>query len=260
MQQMPPSIQPSSKRTPHWLRALGRHDLPDTVQICGVEYARIKVFKHDFFAATGLYAAAQQRIVLKIGRQAPLLIVPLRWIGRALKRREARLLQKTQHLEGVPAYIGDWSDTGLAHEFIEGEPLTKGTAIPDDFFPRLEALIQHMHALGIAYVDLEKRENILFGADGRPWLFDFQIGWDRSGWFLTRWALRILQRSDRYHLLKHWRRARPDQLDDDRRREAARLPFWISAHRMLFRPVTLLRRRILVLLGGRTTAKGRSPG
>ncbi|HPF39511.1 MAG TPA: hypothetical protein P5081_07975 [Phycisphaerae bacterium] len=136
----------------------------------------------------------------------------------------------------------------------------KNDALPDDFFPRLEKLIAEMHALNIAYVDLEKRENVLVGDDGGPWLFDFQIAWDRSGWFVSRWILRILQKSDRYHLLKHWRRLRPDQLDEARLRECESPPFWIAGHRLIFRPITRLRRHILVWLGARTTAKGRSPG
>lgn len=234
--------------------------MPERIDVGDKWFAMEKSFKHDFFAATGLYQGDSGRVVLKVGRQASLLGFPMRWTGRFLFRRESRLLKKTQHLDGIPALTGSWEDTGLIHEFIEGHPLTKGEAIADDFFPRLEALITAMHDLGIAYVDLEKRENVLVGDDGDPWLFDFQIAWDRSGWFLTRWILRILQRSDRYHLLKHWRRLRPDQLDASRLRESQSPPFWIAGHRLIFRPITRLRRYILVLLGARSTSKGRSPG
>jgi len=251
---------PDKKGPPPWLRALGHRDLPMRFEIDGAEYSLAKTFKHDFFAATGLYEGDAGRVVLKVGRQASAYGIPLRWVGRVLCRRETRLLRKTHHLDGVPRWVGAWEDTGLIHEFIAGQPLRKGDDPADDFFPRLESLLADMHALDIAYVDIEKRENVLVGDDGRPWLFDFQIGWDRSGWFATRWVLRILQRSDRYHLLKHWRRLRPDQLDDARRREASRPPFWVAGHRLLFRPITRLRRMILVRLGARSTTKGRSPG
>lgn len=254
------SVKKKDRASPAWLRALGRRDLPERIDVDGRSYAHVKTFKHDFFAATGLYESDSCRVVLKVGRQASLMGLPMRWTGRFLFRRESRLLKKTQHLNGVPRFSGAWEDTGLIHPFVEGRPLSKDDAIADDFFPRLEALIAEMHALGIAYVDLEKRENVLVGDDGGPWLFDFQIGWDRGGWFATRWILRILQRSDRYHLLKHWRRLRPDQLDESRLRESETPPFWIVGHRLVFRPITRLRRQILVWLGARTTSKGRSPG
>lgn len=248
------------RNAPAWLRALGRRDLPTQIEVDGRPYAHMKTFKHDFFAVTGLYEGGAGRVVLKVGRQAPLLGIPMRWVGRFLFRRESRLLKKTQHLNGVPLFSGSWEDTGLVHPFIEGRPLSKDDPIADDFFPRLETLIVEMHALDIAYVDLEKRENVLVGDDGGPWLFDFQIAWDRAGWFGTRWILRILQKSDRYHLLKHWRRLRPDQLDEARLRESQSPPFWIAGHRLLFRPFTHLRRRVLVWLGARSSARGRSPG
>ncbi|MCB9853288.1 MAG: hypothetical protein H6819_09355 [Phycisphaerales bacterium] len=248
------------KKSPNWLRALGRHELPETLSAAQENYRLVKTFKHDFFAATGLYESDSSRVVLKVGRQASLLGIPMRWTGRFLFRRESRLLKKTQHLDGVPRLTAVWQDTGLIHEYVEGRPLAKNDALPDGFFPRLEKLIADMHALGIAYVDLEKRENVLVGDDGGPWLFDFQIAWDRAGWFGSRWILRILQKSDRYHLLKHWRRLRPDQLDDARLRESESPPFWIAGHRLIFRPITRLRRHILVMLGARATAKGRSPG
>lgn len=248
------------KLTPAWLRALGHRELPPSIDVSGHTFLHVKTFKHDFFAATGLYEGDGGRVVLKVGRQASLLGFPMRWTGRFLFRRERRLLLKTQHLEGVPAFSGAWEDTGLVHPFVEGRPLRKDDEIADDFFPRLEALIAAMHAIDIAYVDLEKRENVLVGDDGGPWLFDFQIAWDAASWFGSRWILRVLQKSDRYHLLKHWRRLRPDQLDEARLRESKSPPFWIAWHRLIFRPITRLRRHVLVWLGARSTAKGRSPG
>ncbi len=244
-----------------WLLAMGKDDLPGTLQISDTTYRLIRTFKHDFFAATGLYAddSGTHKVVLKVGRVAPALI-PLSWIGRFLAKREARLLMATQHLDGVPDFLGMWQRTGIIHAFIEGHPLKKDAELPDDFFPRLEQLIADMHALGIAYVDLEKRENVLVGDDGKPWLFDFQIAWDRNRSPISRWLRRVLQKSDIYHLGKHWKRLRPDQLDDAKLAELTKPPFWIAWHRRLIRPLILIRRRVLVWLGARDTAKGRSPG
>ena len=250
---------------PDWLRALGSNDLPEVVRIEGVTYHRAKVFKHDFFAATGLYQSANVKAVLKIGRTAPICGIPLSWIGRFLAGHEARLYRLTQSIDGVPRFLGCWRDTGILHEYVEGRPLARNDRPDDAFFPRLSAMLDEIHKLGAAYVDLEKPENILVGEDGSPHLIDFQISYhlppSRLGdTELNRLAVRVLQQSDRYHLLKHWRKLRPDQLAERPELNANAMPIWIKLHRAIFRPLTQLRRRILVLLGARSSAKGRSPG
>ncbi len=277
MQASPDQPDPA-RRPPAWLRALGRDDLPTEIILDGRTYLHRRTFKHDFFAATGLYELPAPdepglqgmdrgagKVVLKIGRRAPFFGLPLRWIGRYLSSREARLYQRVQSVPGIPRYLGRVGPTGFAHAYVEGRPLAKGDRPGDDFFPRLAEMLDRIHALDVAYVDLEKRENILLGEDGRPYLIDFQISWHwpagRGG---RRWPLgailRKLQHSDRYHLLKHWRRIRPDQLSDDQLAASYKAPFWIGIHRFLFRPFTQLRRRILVRLGARSSAAGRSPG
>jgi hypothetical protein len=248
-----------------WLRALGRQDLPCSLEIAGQPYHLERTFKHDFFAATGLYAGAAGKVVLKMGRTAPLLGFPLDWIGGFLSRHEARMYRLAQRIEGVPRFMRVYRETGLIHEFVEGRPLAKEDVPDDAFFPSLHRMLNEIHSRGAAYVDLEKRENILVGADGRPYLIDFQISWhwpeNRGGkTWVARLILDVLQTSDHYHLLKHWRRSRPDQLEKDEYGLSYEAPIWIRWHRAIFRPLTLLRRQILVWLGARTSTRGRSPG
>lgn len=250
-----------------WLNALGRSSLPDQIQVGDRTYSIVREFKHDFFAATGLYEmtapptpagpvdSSRRKVVLKVGRTHHLLGLPLRPLGRWLARRESRCYQALRDVEGVPAFLGHWADTGLVHEYIDGHPLIRGERVNDEFFPRLRELLRNMHARGIAYVDLEKRANILVGDDGKPYLFDFQISfgpltpfWRRMP--VTGFLLRRLQRSDEYHLLKHHRRHRPDQLDAEQVAASYRRPFYIQLHRVLFRPWTYLRRAVLRLLLG----------
>ncbi len=246
------------RRPPAWLRALGNDNLPLDVCINGAGYHRAAEFKHDFFAATGLYDCDGERIVVKFGRRAPLFGLPMGWIGRLLTDHEARLYERLHDLPGIPAFLGRVGRNGFAHAFVEGRELRRGDRVNDDFFPRLAALLDTLHARGVAYVDLEKRENILVADDGRPGLIDFQISWHwpwrGAGLWPVRALLRLLQASDRYHLLKHWRRFRPDQLNGDQVRSAARVPVWIAGHRLLSRPFTLLRRRVLAWLGARPRA------
>lgn len=253
-----------------WLRALGSDQLPASVHLSCVRFRLLKEFKHDFFAATGLYertdgidAAPTGRAVVKIGRTASLLGLPLMWLGRASMRRERTLYRLLDGLPGVPLWLGEIGSTGFAHGFVEGHPLRKGEAVADDFFPRLADLLREIHRRGAAYVDLEKRENIIVGDDGRPYLIDFQISWylsPRQGGH--RWPWRVIRdlfcAADQYHLLKHRRRHRPDQLTPAERARADRTPAWVQAHRAVFRPLTVLRRRLLEWLGARPKGGGRS--
>ena len=223
---------------------------PRSVEVSGESLELIKVFKHDFFAATGWYEGGDRQVVLKIGRREGFLGLPLGWIGRLLVRHEADLFRRTADLEGVPELIGVWQGLGLVHDFVPGRALWKGHRVDHAFFARLQAMIEAMHRRGMAYVDLEKPQNVLAGDDGRPYLIDFQIAFDASGASWARiWAatpiLRLLQDADRYHLGKLQRRSRPDQLTADELAASYRKPWYIDAHRWLTRPATRLRRRSL---------------
>lgn len=256
---------------PALFRALGKADPPDRIEIDGCRYRRIDVLKHDSWAATAIYepeSAAAPKVVCKFNRQQSILGFPMRWLGRRLAQRERAMLERLASTGFVPIACGRVSadgktlDFAVAHDYIEGQPLTLSAQLNDDFFPDLKSLLGKMHSQGMAYVDLNKRENVLVGDDGRPYLIDFQISvslhdspWMR--WRPIRWLLGIFQQADDYHLLKHWIRHRPDQCglspaDLDRLR-----PWWIRMHRKIGVPLRTLRRRLLALLGIRN-ATGRA--
>jgi len=241
---------------PAGLRALGRRDPPARIEAGGHRYELIEVFKHDFFAATARYAGPAGHVVLKIGRQADILGLPAEWIGRLLSRHEARICRLLGGLPGIPDLIGLWGRTGLVHAYVEGHPLRRGAAVPDDFFEQLERLIRSIHDREAAYVDLEKPENVLLGDDGRPHLIDFQISYHwPARWggrtLLARWIRGILQRSDLYHVGKLHRRLRPDQLSAEQMAASYAAPLNIRLHRILMRPLTRLRRRVLARIDPR---------
>lgn len=249
-----------------WLRALGSQEMPARIEVDEVVYHHLKTYKHDFFAATGLYQGPADRAILKIGRVGRLFGFPTEWIGALLARREQRIYDAVDDFKGVPRSLGSWSRTGFLHVFVPGHPLQRDERVSDDFFPRLEALIDALHERGLAYADLEKRENIIVGDDGMPYLIDFQISWywpsdgrgDRPWWipaFLGGLMLRRLQQADRYHLLKHRRRHRPDTMTEEQIRASYKVGVWITLHRMLIRPLTLLRRAALKLLTGRSRSE-----
>ncbi len=257
-------VSPSVKHA--WLRALGGEDMPPSIRLADGEYRHVRTFKHDFFAATGLYEGPSGRVVLKIGRVASLLGVPMAWMGRLLGGHEASLYEELDGLEGVPQWLGRWGETGIVHAFVEGHPLQREERVGDDFFPRLERLLDELHRRGIAYVDLEKRENILVRADGAPGLIDFQIAWKWAGHDAGRRQglqrlipgelgdvlLKKLQQGDRYHVLKHRRRHRPDTMTTGQLAASYRCGWSIELHRRASWPFTALRRAVLKRLTGRS--------
>lgn len=241
---------PRRRVTHPWLYALPGAALPNVICCHGRQYELLETFKHDFFAATGLYRGPAGVVVAKINRVTPLFGLPMEWAGRFLARREIRFYRALQDVWGVPQLIGPVGPTGFVHAFVPGHPLGRHEAVGDGFFDDLLALVRMLHARGIAYVDLNKRQNILVGDDGRPYLIDFQIALGGPRSLLTRcaplrWLLAHFQHGDLYHVLKHKRRLRPDQLTEPQRQVVERLNTWIRLHRWIARPLTQLRRRTL---------------
>ena len=234
-------------RVAYSMRALGRAGLPREFTLNGTTYRLLRTVKHDFFAATAFYADASGRtVVLKISRTTDFAGVPLAWLGRWLCRRETRFYNKLADLPNVPKVLGAVGPTGFVHAFVPGRPLEKDRPVPDGFFGELQQLLAELHRRGIAYVDTNKPQNILLGDDGRPHLIDFQISYDLAelgDWGLNRWWLRRLQHEDLYHLLKHKRRMRPDEMTEAEMELATRKSALIRFHRFVTRPYFHLRRR-----------------
>lgn len=102
----------------------------------------------------------------------------------------------------------------------------------------------------MAYVDLEKAENVLVGDDGRPYLFDFQIAWCWSAkWGGELWPIRRVrgwfQHGDLYHLGKLQRRTRPDQLTREALAATYHRPWYVRVYRWFVRPLLWTRRLVL---------------
>ncbi len=248
---------------PAVLRALGHDDPPASVQLHGATFSRIAILKHDSWAATAVYAAAGRRAVCKFNRLQPVLVLPMRWLGRLLAAREHRFMERLAGIEGIPVSLGPVCVAGrplanaVCHEYITGHPLAEHERVADDFFPRLVALLAEVHRRGVAHVDLHKRENILVGDDGGPHLIDFQISFalpSRPRWLAAAFVgvLRVLQQSDDYHLFKHRARHRPDQLGAAGADIDSARPWWIRAHRAVAVPFRSTRRWLLTRLGIRS--------
>jgi len=228
------------------MRALGREDLPERLEVSGRRLHRQATVKHDFWAATGFYEdEAGGRAVLKVYRTARFAGTPLRWLGRWQCRREVGFYRHLAGLPCVPALLGLVGDTAYLRAFVPGHPLSHERPVPDGFWPRLDAAIREVHRRGIAYVDSNKPENVLVSDDGRPFLIDFQIAWGGGRGALGRWWLARLQREDLYHVLKHKRRFGRDSMTAEEMASVRRRSPLIRAHRVLNRPYRMVRRRLL---------------
>ena len=253
---------PGTRPRPPWLRALGAHDPPAAIEVDGQSFHRQRVFKHDAFAATALYAAADdpgRRVLGKFARRQPAFGVPLGWLGRWFCAREQRVFDRLADHPLVPSTLSPPRVDGRpwpaasARAFVEGKPLEPGDRPPDAFFSELEKLIEAFHARRVAVVDLHKRENILVGDDGRPHLMDFQISLAAPTHALRAldprtWLYRSFARADRYHLMKQWIRHRPDQLTPQQQNLDRYRPIGVRAWRVFIAPVHIARRKLFLAL------------
>lgn len=253
-----------TKSRPAVFRALGNEGPPPEILVDGQTYRFTTEFKHDSWAATAVYeSGAAEQIVCKFNRNQSVLFVPLSWGGRWLARREAFLLTHLSTIGNLPKLLGPVIVDGrpvrhaIARSYVEGRPLMPREWVNDEFFPKLTWMIEKMHDLGVAYVDLHKCENIIIGNDGLPNLIDFQISYrqpDGWWWRLLRplWFLKILQQCDRYHVKKLILMSRPDLLPEDQRNLMAFQPWPIRLARFFGDRLRWCRRKLLVLTGIRS--------
>ena len=243
----------ASKKRPRVFLALGHTQPPAEIVINAVPLTIEKTIKHDSWAATALYRSrdGKRKVVCKFNRMQSIFGFPMRWLGRMLARRESKMYERLSDLPNIAEGFkeihvdGKIARHATAHEFIDGHPLRWYDNVNDTFFLKLESTLRELHRRSIAYVDMNKSENVIVDQNGDPCLIDFQISVRMPGVWPCSWVLRILQRSDLYHCDKLKYRYRPDQIE----KSGVKKPWWIRMHRRIANPFRAMRRGLLVRLG-----------
>ena len=180
------------------------------------------ILKADLFGTVALRASSAGPRVLRDTRHAQ---SGLRWLARALARREARALARLDGLQGTPRLLA-LERVRLTREWIAGEPMQRARPADAGYYREALALLRRMHRAGVTHNDLAKETNWLVTPAGHPALVDFQLAvvHRRRGRLF-----RSLAREDLRHLLKHKRSYRPASLTARQRRMLASPAPWSRA-------------------------------
>jgi len=234
------------------------HQPPAELSVALRKWRLVKVFKHDFFAATCLYepvdgagADGVFAAVVKFGRTQPFMGLPMQWYGRLVASHERAIYERLAGIRGVPRWIGRLGQTGYAIEYICAVPLDHLSSPPAGFFDSLRKLMDEIHARGVGYCDANKKSNILVSRDGLPHLVDYQISlMTRPMWpwplrSIITAAVRRVQQKDIYHIYKHKRRLCPGEMRPDEIELSYNRSWLHRLHRRVTKPYRAFRRWFL---------------
>jgi hypothetical protein len=197
----------------------------------------LECLKRDFFAENHVMLdASGARWVLKLSR-----------VVGSLAGRERARYRRLAGIEGIPALGPAQGERWLTHAYVEGRTLDYNAPVPPDFYDRLEAIVHALHARGVIYLDLSKRDNVIVQPDGRPALIDFQISllFGRRRGPLAERIFRLLAAADLYQVFKHRRRHGLARSEEDERRGRERSSLHRLHRRFLRDPWLAFRRRLL---------------
>jgi serine/threonine protein kinase len=142
-----------------------------------------------------------------------------RWVrhfGRLSISREYRAYRWLAGMKGIPALIGRVDPLAFAMEKIEGPRLWFAKDREErgaDYVLELRALLDRIHARGLAHLDLRGRENILVRPAGGLAIVDFAGAvWFRTGTLGHRLLFPLLSRIDETAYLKWKERLTPGRL------------------------------------------------
>jgi serine/threonine protein kinase len=173
-----------------------------------------------------------------------------RAVRRAMLRREHEIYQRLQGVSGIPRCFGLRHGEELLLEFIDGKSLRQlEGALPEreHFLAALLSVIEAMHRAGVAHGDLKRKDNILLGPDGQPYLIDFgtAVAAPPGAGLLQRLLFRQLRRMDfnAWIKLKYQRRLSEIEPADVQYHQPTGLEWLARVIRRAWRSLTFRRQR-----------------
>jgi hypothetical protein len=167
-------------------------------------------------------------------------------LGRWLIRRETKAYRAAGVLDGLPRFFGRIGPYALALEWIEARPLSgfDDESPPPEWRDRAGAILDRLHARGIALADLHHRD-LLVSAEGHVHVVDLATAWvlgPRPG-RLNRFLFERLRQLDRLALARI--EARLDGRDPDEvvARAASPVAAWYRGARRIRRVLDRMRSR-----------------
>ena len=143
---------------------------------------------------TLLYTDDSQKLVIKVPHGSGL----VKYIHTLMLRHEHKVYEALSSFTGAPKCYGMVANRYLVIEFINGNPIRNKRPNDDQaYFSKLLELIEQMHKLGIAHMDLKKKDNLLVTENDQPCLIDFgtavikKKGFHPFNYFLYKLARRF---------------------------------------------------------------------
>jgi predicted Ser/Thr protein kinase len=174
-----------------------------------------------------------ERYILKDTLRRPRLVRDT-WC-RFIARREVRAYRALQGIPGIPRIVSVLDDYAFVIEFVEANPLPRRRGRDDvglEFFEKLDALFDAMHARGVAHCDIRRR-NVLISAARQPWLIDFEAAFfdGPAGW--RRRVFRYMSEVDRLTALKIRNKYFPEETSARERERLERPPILLRIGRFM---------------------------
>ncbi|HET9679739.1 MAG TPA: hypothetical protein VFP95_04145 [Gammaproteobacteria bacterium] len=140
------------------------------------------------------------------------------WLTAWLIRREYTIYQHLCDVTGIPPCYGltpeGWLVLGFvpAHSFRGNPPANRS-----HYFAELRALLQTLHAHGVAHGDLKNKDNLMIAENSTPFIIDFGIAmrWRPGFHPLNHFLFRLARRLDYSAWAKHKYRGRSETVAEE---------------------------------------------
>lgn len=160
-----------------------------------------------------IYRDEEKSLVIKVPHGRGL----IRWFHIRMLQHEYAVYKKLAGFASVPECYGLIDDQYLLLQYINGLPIRAGR--PQDeagYFQQLFDAVSRMHVLGVAHMDLKKKDNLLVVDGNRPCLIDFGTAVIYQPGFhpLNHWRYKLAVRFDYNAWIKHKYHDCLDQITD----------------------------------------------